>query len=334
MSPAPTPPSTPRSSRGELSPGERLIEEELAERLGAAAAPCAKRSCGWAMTGSSCASATAARACGGSRSTRRSRSSRRARRWNRWRPATPRCGAPRSEARELAALVDEMQQLHDAGELLAASERNAVMHRRILEISGHRVARDICARLNSQMVRFQFRTVLAPGRRSAHSPSIGGSSPRSPSRDRAGAEAAMREHLTNVAATSLVQRSGGAGAARHGQQRLGDMREMRAHRRLGRLAITGGDRVDDRARARRATSAGGPARARSGTGSGRSAELQARADLLGDGVAARSRGCAGAARRCARTSRAARRRRAARSISAVIVRSSLDLGVACGAAAA
>ena len=57
-----------------------------------------------------------------------------------------------------------MARLHEAGELLAISERNAVLHRRILDISGHQVARDICSRLNSQVVRFQFRTVLAPGR--------------------------------------------------------------------------------------------------------------------------------------------------------------------------
>ena len=57
------------------------------------------------------------------------------------------------QARELESLVDGMEALHAAGELLAASERNAVMHRRILEISGHRIARDICGRLNSQMVR-------------------------------------------------------------------------------------------------------------------------------------------------------------------------------------
>jgi DNA-binding FadR family transcriptional regulator len=80
------------------------------------------------------------------------------------------------------------------------SARNAALHRRILEISEHRVARDICARLHSQVVRFQFRTVLAPGR-SAKSlaehkklvAAIAGG-------DRAGAEKAMRAHLTNVAA--------------------------------------------------------------------------------------------------------------------------------------
>jgi DNA-binding GntR family transcriptional regulator len=104
------------------------------------------------------------------------------------------------EAGELRTHVKEMARLQRAGELLAMSERNAVMHRRILEISRHEVARDICARLHSQVVRFQFRTVLAPGRSPkslaeheaiAKAISLG---------DRAGAERAMRKHLTNVAA--------------------------------------------------------------------------------------------------------------------------------------
>jgi DNA-binding GntR family transcriptional regulator len=103
------------------------------------------------------------------------------------------------QARELQALAAEMERLHTAGELLSMSERNAAMHRRILEISGHDVARDICSRLHSQLVRFQFRTILAPGR-----------SPRSLTEhqaivaaiaagDRRAAERAMRKHLDNVA---------------------------------------------------------------------------------------------------------------------------------------
>jgi DNA-binding GntR family transcriptional regulator len=84
---------------------------------------------------------------------------------------------------------------------LAASERNAAMHRRILEIAAHRVANDICARLNSQMVRFQFRTVLAPGRPgksvAEHRRIVSAIA----GRDRDGAQRAMLEHLTNVAAT-------------------------------------------------------------------------------------------------------------------------------------
>jgi DNA-binding FadR family transcriptional regulator len=73
------------------------------------------------------------------------------------------------------------------------------MHRRILEISGHQVARDICARLHSQVVRFQFRTVLAPGR-SQHSLAEHSEIVRAiAASERAAAERAMHQHLTNVA---------------------------------------------------------------------------------------------------------------------------------------
>ena len=103
------------------------------------------------------------------------------------------------EADELEALVGEMQRLQSEGELLAASARNGELHRRILEISRHQAAIEICSRLRSQIVRFQFRTVLAPGR-----------APKSTSehlaivaairaQDRRRAEQAMRVHLSRVA---------------------------------------------------------------------------------------------------------------------------------------
>jgi DNA-binding GntR family transcriptional regulator len=105
------------------------------------------------------------------------------------------------EVAELQGLVADMERLLEQGELLAISERNAVLHRRILEISRHRVARDVCARLNSQVVRFQFRTVLAPGRPPASLAEHGRIVAAIAAGDRPGAEQAMREHLTNVAAT-------------------------------------------------------------------------------------------------------------------------------------
>jgi len=95
--------------------------------------------------------------------------------------------------------VNDMKRLYRDGELLAMSERNAVLHRRILEISGHRVASDICARLHSQVVRFQFRTVLVPGRPQGSLAEHGNIVTAIVAGDRAAAEAAMREHLTNVA---------------------------------------------------------------------------------------------------------------------------------------
>jgi DNA-binding GntR family transcriptional regulator len=105
-----------------------------------------------------------------------------------------------AEARELRALVQDMERLQRSGELLAMSERNAVMHRRILEISRHEVAHDICARLHSQVVRFQFRTVLAPGRSTKSLAEHGAIVEAIADGDRRRAERAMREHLTKVAA--------------------------------------------------------------------------------------------------------------------------------------
>ena len=63
------------------------------------------------------------------------------------------------------------------------------------------MASDVCARLHSQVVRFQFRTVLAPGRPQASLAEHQAIVSAIAAGDRAGAERAMREHLTNVAAT-------------------------------------------------------------------------------------------------------------------------------------
>jgi DNA-binding GntR family transcriptional regulator len=184
---------------GELSPGERLVEEELAERLGESRGAVRaallrldhdglvvrERNRGARVrrvTLEEAVEVLEARAAleslaAGYAALRRTD----------------------AEVRELRGLTADMTRLHAAGELLSMSERNAVLHRRILEISGHHVARDICSRLHSQLVRFQFRTILAPGR-----------SPRSLTEhqaiveaiaagDRKAAERAMRRHLDNVA---------------------------------------------------------------------------------------------------------------------------------------
>jgi len=107
------------------------------------------------------------------------------------------------EATELIDLVEDMERLQGEGELLAMSERNAAMHRRILEISAHAVARDICSRLHSQMVRFQFRTVLAPGRSAKSLAEHRRIVKAIATGDRADAEQAMREHLTSVSVTLI-----------------------------------------------------------------------------------------------------------------------------------
>jgi DNA-binding GntR family transcriptional regulator len=184
---------------GELSPGERLIEEELAERLG--------------LSRGAVRDAILRLGHEGLVVRERNRGAR-VRRFTldeaievlEARAALESLAAgyaalrrTKEQASELRSIVDDMKRLRRDGELLAMSERNAVLHRRILEISGHRVARDICARLHSQVVRFQFRTVLAPGRPQGSVAEHGRIVSAIAARDREGAEAAMREHLTNVA---------------------------------------------------------------------------------------------------------------------------------------
>jgi DNA-binding GntR family transcriptional regulator len=196
---------------GELSPGERLVEEELAERLG--------------ESRNSVRGAILRLGHDGLVVRERNRGAR----VRRFTPeeavevlearaaleslAAGYAAARRTEdeARELQALVEEMARLHHEGELLAMSERNALLHRRILEISRHRVARDLGARLHSQVVRFQFRTVLAPGRPrkslAEHERIVAAIA----AGDRDAAERAMREHLGNVAAV-LIEAAVSAGA--------------------------------------------------------------------------------------------------------------------------
>jgi DNA-binding GntR family transcriptional regulator len=183
---------------GELSPGERLVEEEVAERLG-----CSRGAVREAIL----------RLAHDGLVVRQRNRGARVRRFTleeaieilEARAALESLSAgyaalrrTEQEARELEALANEMRALHAEGELLIMSERNAVMHRRILEISAHRVSRDICARLNSQMVRFQFRTVLAPGRSQRSMAEHQRIVEAIAAGDRSAAEQAMREHLTNV----------------------------------------------------------------------------------------------------------------------------------------
>jgi DNA-binding GntR family transcriptional regulator len=91
-----------------------------------------------------------------------------------------------------------MEQLKTDGHLLDLSARNATLHHRVLEISGHAVATRVSRVLRPQVVRFQFKTVLAPGcadrsliehTRLVDAIETG---------DRPGAEAAMHLHLTHV----------------------------------------------------------------------------------------------------------------------------------------
>jgi DNA-binding GntR family transcriptional regulator len=101
----------------------------------------------------------------------------------------------------LRGIVAGLRTLVDAGDLLGASDEQAVLHRTILEISGHATARRLILGLNSQIVRFQYRTILVPGRPerslAEHTAIVEAIAARDPQ----GAQDAMRQHLANVAGT-------------------------------------------------------------------------------------------------------------------------------------
>ena len=108
-------------------------------------------------------------------------------------------------AARLQALLERHRELLEGGDLLGASDANADLHSALLELSGHGTARRLIRALNSQTVRYQYRTILIPGRPAAsvaeHTAIV-----EAVVAGRADeAEAAMRSHLFNVA--QAVQRA-------------------------------------------------------------------------------------------------------------------------------
>lgn len=102
-------------------------------------------------------------------------------------------------ADRLRGFLARQRELLEAGDLLGASDTNADLHAALLDISGHGTALRLIRALNSQTVRYQYRTILIPGRSAASVAEhaaivdavIGGRGD--------DAEAAMRRHLFNVA---------------------------------------------------------------------------------------------------------------------------------------
>jgi DNA-binding GntR family transcriptional regulator len=110
--------------------------------------------------------------------------------------------AGKASARDIAALrriLGRMRRLLDTGDLLGASDENAALHRRLLEIAGHDTATRLISTLKSQLVRFQYRTILLPGRSERSLGEHAAIVEAVAARDPDAAEAAMRTHLSHVA---------------------------------------------------------------------------------------------------------------------------------------
>ena len=102
-------------------------------------------------------------------------------------------------AARLRACLSRQRELLEHGDLLGASDTNADLHATLLELSGHDTALRLIHALNSQSVRYQYRTILIPGRPASsvaeHTAIVDAVVDGDPDR----AEIAMRTHLFNVA---------------------------------------------------------------------------------------------------------------------------------------
>jgi DNA-binding GntR family transcriptional regulator len=109
-----------------------------------------------------------------------------------------------------ADLATQRKQL-DRGDLLAASDANAAFHRRIVAIARHETAERLISSLHAQLVRFQYRTILSPGRSESSYAEHLAIVDAIVSGDARVAERAMRRHIANVAAA--LRESPGDGRA-------------------------------------------------------------------------------------------------------------------------
>jgi DNA-binding GntR family transcriptional regulator len=100
--------------------------------------------------------------------------------------------------RELHGVMVEMRERAKVGDSLGYSELNARFHQLIWAAADHPTASRIAGGLKSQAIRFQYRTILRPGRREQslreHEAIFGALK----AHDGDGAEAAMRGHLAEV----------------------------------------------------------------------------------------------------------------------------------------
>lgn len=65
---------------------------------------------------------------------------------------------------EIKVIHDEMVKHYENGDLMAYSDTNRRLHARVIEASRHVTVARMLAELKAQLVRFQYRTVLVPGR--------------------------------------------------------------------------------------------------------------------------------------------------------------------------
>jgi DNA-binding GntR family transcriptional regulator len=122
-----------------------------------------------------------------------------------------------AEIERLNALGERLTRAAEEGEPLKYSALNRELHSAVHEISGQTVAADLLERLNAQIVRHQFRLSLRPGRTHVSLPEHLAIIEAIAARDPAAAEAAARQHLSSVIhALQQADEPAGTGPAGHG----------------------------------------------------------------------------------------------------------------------
>jgi len=107
--------------------------------------------------------------------------------------------ATKKDVVELREIIKQMRTSLNNGDLFGASDLNARLHARLLEIAGHGTVSRLVATLSSQLVRFQYRTILSPGRAERSHNEHRAIVEAVAKGDSDAAERAVREHLTYVA---------------------------------------------------------------------------------------------------------------------------------------
>jgi DNA-binding GntR family transcriptional regulator len=99
----------------------------------------------------------------------------------------------------LRGLGEQMREAVASGDVMAYSKLNQRLHAHILRLSGQQVAAALLERLNAQIVRHQFRLSLRPGRPQTSLPEHLAIIEAVCAGDGPAAEKAAREHLASVA---------------------------------------------------------------------------------------------------------------------------------------
>jgi DNA-binding GntR family transcriptional regulator len=106
--------------------------------------------------------------------------------------------ASEAEVAGLRGLAEAMRAAVTRGDVLSYSQLNADLHRRVREISGQHTATRTIERLRGQIVRHQFQLALQSGRPQQSLPEHERIVAAIAARDPAAAEQAMRDHLSSV----------------------------------------------------------------------------------------------------------------------------------------